>query len=282
MKFRNSPMLRHDISSLKVLGCAGEPINPEAWLWYFQTLGGTKCPIVDTYWQTETGGPCITPLPGATPTKPGSATFPFFGIVPELLDEEGHVIEGEGEGYLVFKQAWPGMMRTVYGDHARFEETYFRRFPGYYYTGDGAKRDADGYLWITGRVDDMLNVSGHLLSTAQVESAILEHKCVSEAAAVPIEHPVKGEALYCFVVLNEGLEMNKSIIGEINDKVRDKIGPIATPEKIQLAQALPKTRSGKIMRRILRKIAAGETDFGDISTMADESVLASLIKPPKN
>ncbi|CAG7837443.1 unnamed protein product, partial [Allacma fusca] len=281
MKFKANTTLPYDISSLKVLGTAGEPINREAWLWYLEVMGNNQCAVVDTYWQTETGGPCITPLPGATPTRPGSATFPFFGVVPVLLDETGRVIEGEGEGYLVYKQPWPGLMRTIYGDHERFEETYFHKFPGYYYTGDGATRDRDGYIWITGRVDDTLNVSGHLLSTVQVESAILEHKSVSEAAVVPVDHVIKGQALYCFVVVNDGVESNRSLMAEISDKVRNKIGPIASPEKIHFAQALPKTRSGKVMRRLLRKIAIGETDFGDISTLADESVIGLLLERPR-
>lgn len=278
MKFGNGPVEKYNRDSLKVMGTVGEPINPEAWLWYHHVVGNSKCPIVDTFWQTETGGHVITPLPGATPTKPGSATFPFYGVVPTLLTEEGKVIEGPGEGYLTFSQPWPGIMRTVFGDHARFETTYFTKFPGYYCTGDGAKRDRDGYIWITGRVDDMLNVSGHLLSTAQVESALIEHKAVAESAAVAVHHEVKGEAAYCFVTLRDGFEFNSALVSELKSKVRDKIGAFASPEVIQLAPVLPKTRSGKIMRRILRKIAAGDTDFGDISTLADESVIKVLLE----
>jgi acetyl-CoA synthetase len=278
MKFGDAPVKRYNIDSLEILGSVGEPINPEAWLWYHRVVGNSKCPIVDTFWQTETGGHVITPLPGATPTKPGSATFPFFGVVPALLTEEGKLIEGPGEGYLVFTKPWPGIMRTVYGNHERFETTYFKKFPGYYCTGDGARRDSDGYIYITGRVDDLLNVSGHLLSTAQVESALNEHKSVSESAAVAISHDVKGEALYCFVTLNEGSEFNGSLVSELKIQVRQKIGAFAAPDVIQLAPALPKTRSGKIMRRILRKIAAGESDFGDTSTLADESVIGILLQ----
>jgi len=266
-----------DISCLKVLGTVGEPINPEAWLWYHKIVGGSQCSISDTYWQTETGGHILTPLPGATPAKPGSACFPFFGVVPHIMNEEGKILEGECEGYIVFSQPWPGIMRTVYGDQDRFEKTYFSRFPGYYMSGDGAKRDKDGYIWITGRIDDMLNCSGHLMSTSQVESVLVEHPEVAEAAVVPVPHAVKGEALYCFVTLNEGSEFGSVVETQLKTLIRGKIAPFAQPDFIQSAPGLPKTRSGKIMRRVLKKIAAGEKDFGDISTMADSSVVQTLL-----
>ncbi|XP_069128730.1 acetyl-coenzyme A synthetase, cytoplasmic-like [Argopecten irradians] len=237
------------------------------------------CAIVDTFWQTETGGHTLTPLPGATPLKPGSATFPFFGIVPTILDESGQEITEPGkEGYLVFKQPWPGIMRTVYGNHERFETVYFKKFPGYYCTGDGAKRDADGYFWVTGRIDDMVNVSGHLLSTAEIESALIEHEEVSESAVVSHPHEIKGECTYCFVTLKEGCEFSENLVVELKKKVREKIGPFASPDFVQNAPGLPKTRSGKIMRRILRKIAVGDRNVGDITTMADESVIEKLFQ----
>ncbi|XP_030388801.1 acetyl-coenzyme A synthetase, cytoplasmic isoform X2 [Gopherus evgoodei] len=276
MKYGNEPVKKYSRKSLKVLGTVGEPINPEAWLWYYQVVGEERCPIVDTFWQTETGGHVLTPLPAATPMKPGSATFPFFGVVPAILDESGEELEGEAEGYLVFKQPWPGIMRTVYGNHQRFETTYFKKFPGYYVTGDGCKRDKDGYYWITGRIDDMLNVSGHLLSTAEVESALVEHSSVSEAAVVSHPHPVKGECLYCFVTLRDGQKFTTALMDELRKQVREKIGPIATPDYIQHAPGLPKTRSGKIMRRILRKIAKNDQDLGDTSTVADPAVINHL------
>jgi len=276
MKYGDNQTDNFDLSCLKVLGTVGEPINPEAWHWYHKIVGAEQCSIADTYWQTETGGHIITPLPGATPTKPGSACFPFFGVVPEILDEEGKVVEGEGEGYIVFKQPWPGIMRTVYGDHERFEKTYFSKFPGYYMSGDGAKRDKDGYIWITGRIDDMLNCSGHLMSTAQIESVLVEHPDVAEAAVVPIAHKIKGEALYCFVTLNAGANFSKDITTKLKMMIREKIAPFATPDFIQEAPGLPKTRSGKIMRRVLKKIAADDHDLGDISTMADSSVVQVL------
>ncbi|XP_077315105.1 acetyl-coenzyme A synthetase, cytoplasmic isoform X1 [Lithobates pipiens] len=276
MKFGEEPVKRYSRKSLKVLGTVGEPINPEAWLWYYNIVGDQRCPIVDTFWQTETGGHVLTPLPGATAAKPGSATFPFFGVVPAILDEAGEELEGEAEGYLVFKQPWPALMRTVYGNHERFETTYFKKFPGYYVTGDGCKRDKDGYYWITGRIDDMLNVSGHLLSTAEVESALVEHSSVAEAAAVSHPHPVKGECLYCFVTLRDGHEFTNTLMDQLKKLVREKIGPIATPDYIQNAPGLPKTRSGKIMRRVLRKIAKDDHDLGDISTLADTTVIQQL------
>jgi len=278
MKFDDSFVTKYNLSSLQVLGTVGEPINPEAWLWYHRVVGGGRCAIVDTFWQTETGGHVITPLPGATVTKPGSATFPFFGIVPSLLTDEGAEISGPGEGYLVFKQPWPGIMRTVFGDHERFETTYFKKFPGYYCTGDGARRDSDGYLWITGRIDDMVNVSGHLLSTAEVESALIEHEAVAEAASVSHPHRIKGECIYCFVTLKEGQVFTDKLAVELKNMVRTKIGPFAQPDFIQNAPALPKTRSGKIMRRILRKIAVNDHALGDTSTLADETVIDMLFK----
>ncbi|XP_077369779.1 acetyl-coenzyme A synthetase, cytoplasmic isoform X2 [Festucalex cinctus] len=282
-KFYTAPtairlLMKYKRDSLKVLGTVGEPINPEAWHWYFSVVGDSRCPIVDTFWQTETGGHVMTPLPAATPMKPGSATFPFFGVVPAILNESGEELEGSSEGYLVFKQPWPGVMRTVFGNHARFESTYFKKFPGYYVTGDGCRRDKDGYYWITGRIDDMLNVSGHLLSTAEVESALVGHESVAEAAVVGRPHPVKGESLYCFVTLCDGVAFNRVLEAQLKKQVREKIGAIATPDHIQDAPALPKTRSGKIMRRVLRKIAGGERDMGDISTLADSSVVEQLFQ----
>lgn len=277
MKYGDGPVKRFSRQSLKILGTVGEPINPEAWHWYYKVIGNGKCPIMDTFWQTETGGHMLTPLPVAIPLKPGSATFPFFGVVPAILNESGEELEGEAEGYLVFKKPWPSIMRTVYGNHERFEDTYFKKFPGYFVTGDGCKRDKDGYYWITGRIDDMLNVSGHLLSTAEVESALIEHPAIAEAAVVSHPHDVKGECLYCFVTLRDGHEFTKTLVTELKNQVREKISPIATPDYIQNAPGLPKTRSGKIMRRILRKIARNEKDLGDISTLADESVVTELV-----
>ncbi|XP_071525934.1 acetyl-coenzyme A synthetase, cytoplasmic isoform X1 [Panulirus ornatus] len=278
MKFGDEPVKKYDISSLSVLGSVGEPINPEAWMWYYQIVGDSNVSIADTFWQTETGGHVITPLPGATPTKPGSACFPFFGVEVALLDDEGKEVKGEGEGYLVFRRPWPGIMRTVYGNHERFETTYFKKFPGFYCTGDGARRDKDGYIWVTGRIDDMLNVSGHLLSTAQVESALVEHPAVAESAVVARPHAVKGECLYCYVTLAEGNDFTEKLIVELRNKVRTKIGAFATPDYMQLAPGLPKTRSGKIMRRVLRKVAVGDRDFGDISTLADPSIVEVLFQ----
>lgn len=262
--------------NFRVLGTVGEPINPEAWLWYYKKIGKERCSIVDTYWQTETGGHVLTPLPGVTPMKPGSACFPFFGVQPVLLDESGKEIEGEGEGALAFAKPWPGIMRTVYNDHARFESTYFSRFPGFYFTGDGARRDQDGYLWITGRMDDMLNVSGHLMSTAEVEAVLTEHEHVAEAAVVARPHAIKGESLYCFITPNEGSPFDDKLKKELIKLVRERIGPFAQPDAIQNAPGLPKTRSGKIMRRILRKIAVNDPEVGDTSTLADESIVQLL------
>ena len=265
--------------SLRILGTVGEPINPEAWEWYYSVVGETNCPIVDTWWQTETGAHMLTPLPGATQLKPGSATLPFFGIQPALLDKDGREIEGPGEGLLMIKRSWPSQLRSVYGDHKRFYETYFKPFPGYYFTGDGAKRDKDGYFWITGRVDDVLNVSGHRMGTAEIESALVLHKLVAEAAVVGFPHPIKGQGIYCYVTLMEGTSPCDGIHSELIDLCKKEIGPIAKPDIIQWAPGLPKTRSGKIMRRILRKIAANDVDeLGDTSTLADPNVILDLIE----
>jgi len=269
----------YDLSTLRVLGSVGEPINPEAWRWYHKNIGRGRCPIVDTWWQTETGGILITPLPGCTPTKPGSATFPFFGVKPVIIEAEtGKVLKGNGvEGVLAMEEPWPSQMRTIYGDHDRFEETYFRLYPGYYFTGDGCRRDEDGYYWITGRVDDVINVSGHRIGTAEVESALVLHNKVAEAAVVGFPHEIKGQGIYAYVTLMAGVESNEELRKELVLFVRKEIGPIASPDIIHWAPGLPKTRSGKIMRRILRKIAANESDkLGDISTLADPSVVGSL------
>ncbi|CAJ0598762.1 unnamed protein product [Cylicocyclus nassatus] len=268
----------HSRSSLEILGTVGEPINPAAWKWLYEVVGEGRCAIVDTFWQTETGGHMITPMPGATPMKPGSATFPFFGVNPVILDAEGRIIEGPGEGNLCFDRAWPGMLRTVFGDHDRFIKTYFAPFNGYFFTGDGARRDEDGYLWITGRVDDLMNVSGHLLSTAEIESALVAHEKVAEAAVVAAPHDIKGSFPYAFVTLNDGEKMNPSLTLELKNIVRKRIGAIAVPEVIQSAPGLPKTRSGKVTRRILRKIAEGcESGMGDTTTLVDEEVIKHLI-----
>ena len=272
---------KYDMPSLRILGSVGEPINPEAWRWYHRNAGKGNCPIVDTWWQTETGGILITPLPGCTPLKPGSATFPFFGVDPVILDpRSGEELKGNDvSGVLAIKEPWPGLMRTVYGDHKRFEDTYFQQYKGYYFTGDGCRRDEDGYYWITGRVDDVINVSGHRMGTAEVESALVAHDKVAEAAVVGFPHEVKGEGIYAYVTLNAGVEYSEELRGELKQQVRAVIGPIATPDFIHWAPALPKTRSGKIMRRILRKIATGETDqIGDTSTLADPSVVEQLIE----
>ena len=271
---------QHNLESLKLLGTVGEPIKEPEWLWYHNTIGNQKCPIVDTWWQTETGGILITPLPGATPTKSGSATLPFFGIVPEIVDDDGNVLEGNGvEGNLAMQRPWPSMMRTVYGDHQRFYDTYFAKFPGKYFSGDGCKRDEDGYYWITGRVDDVIIVSGHNLGTAEIEGAIGGHPSVAEAAVVGYPHDIKGNAIYAFVTLRTGEKVTESTRTEIIKKVRSDIGPHASPEKIQFTEGLPKTRSGKIMRRILRSIACGEVDkLGDTSTLADPNVVESLVE----
>ncbi len=270
-------------ASLKLLGSVGEPINPEAWEWYYNVVGEGRCPIVDTWWQTETGGILITPLPGATALKPGSATLPFFGVQPELVDGEGAVIEGEGSGNLCITDAWPGMMRTVYGDHERFVQTYFSTYKGKYFTGDGCRRDKDGYYWITGRVDDVINVSGHRMGTAEVESSLVAHPKVSEAAVVGYPHDIKGQGIYCYVTLMQGEQPNDGLRKELRDWVRRDIGPIASPDLIQFAPGLPKTRSGKIMRRILRKIAEDDfSNLGDTSTLADPAVVDDLVENRQN
>ena len=271
---------KYKMESLRVLGSVGEPINPEAWRWYYRNAGKERCPIVDTWWQTETGGILISPLPGATPLKPGSATFPFFGVKPILLDPQSGVeIKGNDvSGVLAIEEPWPGQMRTIFGDHERFESTYFQQYKGYYFTGDGCRRDEDGYYWITGRVDDVINVSGHRMGTAEVESALVAHADVAESAVVGFPHEVKGEGIYAFVTLNTGIEYSEDLRAQLKQQVRNVIGPIATPDQIHWAPALPKTRSGKIMRRVLRKIATNETDqIGDVSTLADPSVVEYLI-----
>jgi acetyl-CoA synthetase len=269
---------RYDLKSLRILGSVGEPINPAAWEWYHKHVGGGRCPIVDTFWQTETGGHMITPLPGATRMKPGSATFPFFGVQPAIVNNEGKILEGEAEGILVIVHPWPGQIRSVYGNHQRMIDTYFSAFPGMYFTGDGARRDADGYYWITGRVDDVLIVSGHNLGTAELESALVLHPAVAEAAIVGYPHEIKGQGIYAYVTLVHGSEPSDALRKELIQLVRKEIGPIATPDFIQWAPGLPKTRSGKIMRRILRKIAANEIhQLGDTSTLADPSVVEDLI-----
>jgi acetyl-CoA synthetase len=269
----------HDLSSLRLLGSVGEPINPEAWLWYHKHVGRGRCPIVDTWWQTETGGILITPLPGAIPQKPGSATLPFFSVKPVMLTPEGKRIDGPGSGVLCIEEAWPGIMRTVYGQHERFRETYFSTYPGLYFTGDGCRRDEDGYYWITGRVDDVINVSGHRLGTAEVESALVSHPAVAESAVVGFPHEIKGQGIYAYVTLKAGREYTDELKKELVNHVRKEIGPIATPDVIHWAPGLPKTRSGKIMRRILRKIAEGEPDkIGDTTTLADPSVVEHLLQ----
>ena len=270
-------------SSLRLLGTVGEPINPEAWEWYYHKVGNGQCPIVDTWCQTETGGHLITPLPGATALKPGSATTPFFGVQPVILDDQGNELEGECQGNLAMKFPWPGQMRSVYGDHERFITTYFSQFPGYYFSGDGCRRDKDGYYWITGRVDDVLNISGHRLGTAEIESALVLHDSVAEAAVVGCEHAIKGQAIYCYVTTMVGIEPNEDLKQELIELVRKEIGPFAKPHFIQWAPGLPKTRSGKIMRRILRKVAANEIEeLGDTSTLADPSVVEDIIEKRLN
>jgi len=279
MREGDGPVKKTSRKSLRLLGSVGEPINPEAWLWYHRVVGESRCPIVDTWWQTETGGILISPLPGATELKPGSATKPFFGVKPEIVDDKGAPQPGACEGNLCITDSWPGQMRTVYGDHARFEQTYFSTFPGRYFTGDGCRRDADGYYWITGRVDDVLNVSGHRLGTAEVESALVAHPNVAEAAVVGYPHEIKGQGIYAYVTLNVDVSATDDLKKELIQWVRKEIGSIAQPEKIQWAPGLPKTRSGKIMRRILRKIAENQFDnLGDTSTLADPSVVQDLVK----
>jgi acetyl-CoA synthetase len=283
MREGDEPVKKTSRKSIRLLGSVGEPINPEAWLWYYNVVGDGRCPIVDTWWQTETGGIMITPLPGATALKPGSATKPFFGIQPALVDADGNLLEGEAEGNLVILDSWPGQMRSVYGDHQRFVDTYFKAYPGMYFAGDGCRRDEDGYYWITGRVDDVINVSGHRMGTAEVESALVEHTSVAESAVVGYPHDIKGQGIYAYVTLNIGIEPTEELRKELVQWVRKEIGPIASPDLIQWAPGLPKTRSGKIMRRILRKIA--EDDFGnlgDTSTLAEPAVVDDLIENRMN
>ena len=278
MREGEGPVKATDRGSLRLLGTVGEPINPEAWMWYHELVGDKRCPIVDTWWQTETGGILITPLPGATPLKPGSATRPFFGVQPEIVDGDGKVLEGAAEGNLCIADSWPGQMRTVYGDHERFVQTYFSTYPGKYFTGDGCRRDEDGYCWITGRVDDVINVSGHRMGTAEVESALVAHHQVAEAAVVGYPHDIKGQGIYAYVTLNVGEEPSEELRRELVQWVRKEIGPIASPDLIQWAPGLPKTRSGKIMRRILRKIAENDySNLGDTSTLADPGVVTDLV-----
>tara|TARA_Y100001970_G_scaffold294364_1_gene451635 strand:+ start:53300 stop:55246 length:1947 start_codon:yes stop_codon:yes gene_type:complete len=283
MREGDEPVNKTSRKSLRLLGSVGEPINPEAWMWYYNIVGGSKCPIVDTWWQTETGGILISPLPGAIDLKPGSACKPFFGIKPLLVDSDGNELEGENQGLLCIADSWPGQMRTVFGDHERFKNTYFVQYPGRYFTGDGARRDKDGYYWITGRVDDVINVSGHRMGTAEVESALVAHSLVAEAAVVGAPHNIKGQGIYAYVTLNTGEKPSKELHEELVKWVRKEIGPIATPDWLQFSPGLPKTRSGKIMRRILRKIAENEfTNLGDISTLADPDVVDNLIENRQN
>ena len=283
MREGDAPVTGCDRSSLRLLGSVGEPINPEAWMWYHDVVGEGRCPIVDTWWQTETGGILITPLPGATTTKPGSATRPFFGIMPILVDGENSELEGAVDGNLCIARSWPGQMRTVYGDHQRFIDTYFTTFPGRYFSGDGARRDEDGYFWITGRVDDVLNVSGHRMGTAEIESALVAHPKVAESAVVGYPHDIKGQGIYAYVTLIEGCEPSDELVAELRQWTRKEIGPIATPDLLQWAPQLPKTRSGKIMRRILRKIAANDyAELGDTSTLTDPGVVTDLVENRQN
>jgi acetyl-CoA synthetase len=269
--------------TLRVLGTVGEPINPEAWEWYYNEVGNGKCPIVDTWWQTETGGHMILPMPGTTDMKPGAGSHPFFGVVPALVDAEGNELEGAVDGNLIIKDSWPGQMRTVYGDHKRFIETYFSAYPGNYFTGDGCRRDEDGFYWITGRVDDVINVSGHRMGTAEVESALVSHDAVAESAVVGFPHDVKGQGIYAYVTTVAGVEPSDELKADLVKTVRSEIGPIATPDLIQFAPGLPKTRSGKIMRRILRKIAEDSFDnLGDTSTLAEPAVVDDLIENRQN
>jgi acetyl-CoA synthetase len=278
-KYGNGWPKRYDLSSLRLLGSVGEIINPDAWKWYHRHIGRGNCPIVDTWWQTETGGVLISPLPGAIPTKPGSATTPLPGVVPEVVNDKGRKCRLNKGGYLVIKKPWPGMMSGLYKDYERFKRTYFSQFPGVYFTGDGAKKDRDGYYWFLGRVDDVINVSGHRLGTAEIESALVSHASVAEAAVVGCPHDVKGEGIYAFVILNAGVKQSNKLQRSLIQRVRQQIGPVATPDKIQIADSLPKTRSGKIMRRILRKIASDDLhDLGDLTTLADRTAVEKLIK----
>ncbi|MGZ6013001.1 MAG: AMP-binding protein, partial [Caulobacteraceae bacterium] len=279
MRDGEEPVKKTSRASLRLLGTVGEPINPEAWLWYWRVVGDSRCPIVDTWWQTETGGHLITPLPGATPLKPGSATKPLPGVCLQIVDHHGHQLDGAVEGNLCITDSWPGQMRTVYGDHERFIQTYFSTYPGRYFTGDGCRRDEDGYYWITGRVDDVINVSGHRLGTAEIESALVAHHAVAEAAVVGYPHDIKGQGIWCYVTLKLGVEPTDALKKELVQWVRHEIGPFASPDVLQWAPGLPKTRSGKIMRRILRKIAENEMGaLGDTSTLADPAVVDDLVR----
>ncbi|MEE1544926.1 MAG: AMP-binding protein, partial [Alphaproteobacteria bacterium] len=283
MREGDGPVAATSRASLRLLGTVGEPINPEAWMWYHEVVGDSRCPIVDTWWQTETGGILITPLPGATKLKPGSATLPFFGVRPEIVDADGKSLDGATEGNLCIADSWPGQMRTLYGDHERFEQTYFTTYEGKYFTGDGCRRDEDGYYWITGRVDDVINVSGHRMGTAEVESALVAHDDVAEAAVVGYPHDIKGQGIYAYVTLKVASEPTEKLRKTLVSWVRKEIGPIASPDLIQWAPGLPKTRSGKIMRRILRKIAANEyQSLGDTSTLADPAVVDDLVENRMN
>ena len=283
MREGEGPVKKTSRKSLRILGTVGEPINPEAWEWYFHVIGEGRCPIVDTWWQTETGGAMIVPLPAACDMKPGAASFPFFGIVPELVDADGKTLEGATEGNLIITDSWPGQMRTVYGDHQRFKDTYFAAYPCNYFTGDGCRRDEDGFYWITGRVDDVINVSGHRMGTAEVESALVSHDAVAESAVVGYPHDIKGQGIYAYVTVRADVEADEVLYKDLVKHVRAEIGPIATPDLIQFAPGLPKTRSGKIMRRILRKIAENQFDnLGDISTLAEPEVVADLIENRQN
>jgi acetyl-CoA synthetase len=276
MKWGDEWLKKHDLSSLRLLGTVGEPINPEAWMWYHNKVGGGKCPIVDTWWQTETGGHMITPLPGAVPTKPGTATLPFFGVDVGIVDDLGKEVGPNEQGKLVIKKPWPSMLRGIWGDKARYQETYWADFKGWYFAGDGARRDKDGYIWIIGRIDDVLNVAGHRLGTAEVESALVSHPSVAEAAVVGRPDEMKGQGVVCFVTVKEGITSNRELGEELKKHVRKVIGPVATPDEVRFAAALPKTRSGKIMRRLLKQIAAGELIKGDTTTLEDINVIAAL------
>ena len=269
-------MKKHDLRSLRLLGTVGEPINPETWMWYHNVVGGGRCPIVDTWWQTETGGHMITPLPGAVPTKPGSATLPFFGVDAAVVDDNGNEVPTNVGGKLVIRSPWPGMLRSIYGDKARYKKTYWSEVKGCYFAGDGARRDKDGYFWIVGRIDDVLNVAGHRLGTSEVESALVSHPSVAEAAVVGRPDELKGQAVVCFVTLKSGCQSSDELRGELRAHVRQVIGPVATPDEIRFTEALPKTRSGKIMRRLLKEVASGNTVTGDTTTLEDLSILAKL------
>jgi acetyl-CoA synthetase len=283
MREGEGPVNATSRKSIRLLGTVGEPINPEAWEWYFHTVGEARCPIIDTWWQTETGGTMIVPLPGTTDMKPGAGSHPFFGVTLALVDGEGKILEGAGDGNLLITDSWPGQMRTVYGDHQRFIDTYFTAYPGNYFTGDGCRRDEDGFYWITGRVDDVINVSGHRMGTAEVESALVSHDAVAEAAVVGYPHDIKGQGIYAYVTLVAGVEVDDHLRKNLVQHVRNEIGPIASPDLIQFAPGLPKTRSGKIMRRILRKIAENEfANLGDTSTLAEPEVVNDLIENRQN